>query len=307
MIVYKEKPPSHAQNCKNLTKSDFMEHISIVYPSQKLKPYINHFIFPHFPLQYIRQEDQGRLQVLPSPSSSIILFFSEPSMLVQKQSLEKYCEFGLVGYYSAPKTIIRNSTLDQMIIQFTPVGIQQLLEFQLHEITDQFITIKEIFPQNYNELINIINECETNKERATSFESFIYNKLQKVKSTDNRVAPLLEYIKSKNGTDNIKDISHALYIGERTIQRLILNNTGITFKMLSKLIRFQAARNYLSQKKLDNNLSDIAYELNYFDQAHFIHDFKSFSSLTPTQFIKKIKTNKLFDAPNQISRKDSLH
>ena len=37
---------------------------------------------------------------------------------------------------------------------------------------------------------------------------------------------------------------------------------------------------------LTNKDGDIYYDLGYYDQSHFIHDFKKFTSLTPNKFTK---------------------
>jgi AraC-like DNA-binding protein len=35
-----------------------------------------------------------------------------------------------------------------------------------------------------------------------------------------------------------------------------------------------------------NSMADLAYEFNYYDQSHFINDFKRFIGLTPMLYIK---------------------
>jgi AraC-like DNA-binding protein len=36
------------------------------------------------------------------------------------------------------------------------------------------------------------------------------------------------------------------------------------------------------------DLSEICYLMNYYDQAHFIKEFKQFSGYTPTKFFKRL-------------------
>jgi AraC-like DNA-binding protein len=60
--------------------------------------------------------------------------------------------------------------------------------------------------------------------------------------------------------------------------------TGVTPKMMARLIRFQniVYTMYLNPLR---RASDLAQDFGYTDQAHFIHDFKAFASLTPGEFI----------------------
>ena len=58
---------------------------------------------------------------------------------------------------------------------------------------------------------------------------------------------------------------------------------GLSPKQLSKVIRLQATLKILSTQNAEN-LTTIAYECNYYDQAHFIKDFKEFTGMSPKQF-----------------------
>ena len=279
-----------------------MKNIQVIKPlNPLLRPYVDYYLFPTLDQQYLQKAADGKLEVLPSPGASIILFFSEPSYYVKDNNLEHYQEFILTGIYSSPKKIVRHTTLDQMIIKFSPVGIQLLLDFQISEIIDTYVSIESVFKTDFNGLQFELRNSRTNEDRVRSFETLMINKLGKIKSIDKRAISLVQYICKNKGTQSIKEISKELGIGERTIQRNIHKYVGINFKFLSKLIRFQEASKCLRMSDYKNKITELAYELNYFDQSHFIHDFKSFSNLTPSQFLDKQKNDDLYDMPNKIA------
>lgn len=58
--------------------------------------------------------------------------------------------------------------------------------------------------------------------------------------------------------------------------------------MLSSLNRLQISLKKISSSKLQK-LTDVAYELEYFDQAHFNNDFKRFTNLKPTEYVKLVE------------------
>ena len=64
--------------------------------------------------------------------------------------------------------------------------------------------------------------------------------------------------------------------------------TGVSPKMLSSLNRLQTSLKKLSSSKSEK-LTDVAYELEYFDQAHFNNDFKRFTNLKPTEYVKLVE------------------
>ena len=60
--------------------------------------------------------------------------------------------------------------------------------------------------------------------------------------------------------------------------------TGVTPKTMARLIRFETIRNVLIVNPL-RRTADLAQDFGYTDQAHFIHDFKAFATLTPGEFV----------------------
>ena len=58
------------------------------------------------------------------------------------------------------------------------------------------------------------------------------------------------------------------------------------------MIRFQSAIQNIN-RDYTLTLTDLALKLGYYDQAHFIHDFKSFSGMTPKKYLKMIQTEDL--------------
>ena len=66
---------------------------------------------------------------------------------------------------------------------------------------------------------------------------------------------------------------------------------GMSPKQLAKIVRFQTAVSALNDPN-ERTLTQIAADLGYFDQAHFVHDFKSYTGLTPKKYQTFLKTEK---------------
>jgi methylphosphotriester-DNA--protein-cysteine methyltransferase len=65
---------------------------------------------------------------------------------------------------------------------------------------------------------------------------------------------------------------------------------GVSPKMLSSLNRFQSILHSISKSKPDK-LTNFAYELDFYDQAHFNNNFKNFTDLKPNAYIKHVEAN----------------
>ena len=70
---------------------------------------------------------------------------------------------------------------------------------------------------------------------------------------------------------------------ERQFRRRFQEAVGIGPKLFSRILRFQRALHAIDR----SGLLPAALECGYFDQAHFIHDFRSFASETPAAYASR--------------------
>ncbi|WP_167278692.1 helix-turn-helix domain-containing protein [Paenibacillus lupini] len=75
---------------------------------------------------------------------------------------------------------------------------------------------------------------------------------------------------------------------ERYIRTKFEQSLGISPKLYGHIIRFQRTLGAIVRG--GSTLTDVAMEGSYFDQSHFMKEFKSFSQLTPIQLRKYQKS-----------------
>jgi len=81
------------------------------------------------------------------------------------------------------------------------------------------------------------------------------------------------------------EIYQKLYYSPRQCQRLFVKNYGLSPQMILCILRFQKCLQILTSKKFDPKYAmDVS---NYYDQSHFINDFKRNIGLTPFELIRK--------------------
>ncbi len=76
----------------------------------------------------------------------------------------------------------------------------------------------------------------------------------------------------------VRELTQAFDISERQLERRFLRQVGVGPKRLEALLRFS---HIASQKRAAKSLAELALEAGYFDESHFVRDFKRFSGLTP--------------------------
>lgn len=96
----------------------------------------------------------------------------------------------------------------------------------------------------------------------------------------NIIASIAGIIHKGKGNINIAKIAEEVGYNQRYLDRVFKEAVGVSMKKYAEIIRIQKAIYYLQ-----NSLAYEIYErLGYYDQAHFIKDFKKNTSLTPSRF-----------------------
>ena len=91
------------------------------------------------------------------------------------------------------------------------------------------------------------------------------------------------------GTLKISDMTSTLGYSQRYISNIFKCHFGLSLKKYSDIIRAQTAITYLEY----TDIMDVIVDLGYYDQPHFIHDFKQYTSMTPSSFFFFFFLNKV--------------
>lgn len=98
--------------------------------------------------------------------------------------------------------------------------------------------------------------------------------------------PIFELLKKCETPQEINTFCRQNNIGLRTLERMYNKHVGISASTFGTLNRFHQSMNQLLQHDF-SKLSDVAFDNGYFDQMHFIRDFKRFTGDTPKDFIRQ--------------------
>ena len=196
---------------------------------------------------------QPRAMVL---GQTIEPFFIEPTGYVNTFAIRFY-PYGFANFVATP--------LKDLINKETP------LELLFGEKTAKDLEIKMIEATNSNERIEII-------------ETFLINRLNEKSTINNIVKTTIDVLLATNGSASISKILKEDLSKRRQLERNFIKQIGVSPKQFGKVIRLQTALKLLLNKKKEN-LTEIAYESEYFDQAHFIKDFEAFTGINPKDFL----------------------
>ena len=191
----------------------------------------------------------------------------------------------VMGQRTKSFDILPSGNVDTFAICFYPIGFTNFVTMPLENLVDKETPISELFGwAEANDLEQQMIRAIDTQQRINIIESFLLKILNEKSTISNIVKSTVEALLKTNGTTPINIILKDDISKRRQLERHFRKQIGISPKQLSKAIRLQATLNLLLNKKSET-LTDIAYESEYFDQNHFIKDFKDFVGVTPKDFL----------------------
>ncbi|MGN6394778.1 MAG: DUF6597 domain-containing transcriptional factor [Mucilaginibacter sp.] len=116
-------------------------------------------------------------------------------------------------------------------------------------------------------------------------EDFLLARLQRSGHRFAKLKLMNAIVRELNNDDffrNINTISARYGMTPRYLQRLFLSYSGISPHLFSNITRFQKSLQLIAKDELP--LTTVAHQCGYYDQSHFIKDFKNFTGLPPSRF-----------------------
>nr|WP_255762662.1 helix-turn-helix transcriptional regulator [Halomonas alkalisoli] len=99
----------------------------------------------------------------------------------------------------------------------------------------------------------------------------------------------LGWLQRRHGQASIAELVTELPFGQRRLERLFQHHVGLSPKRYARLLRVAHSRELIKQGGAASSLTDTAFTAGYFDQSHFIHDFKAVTGFTPGGYLDHVR------------------
>jgi AraC-like DNA-binding protein len=184
-----------------------------------------------------------------------------------------------------PSQSYRRFTIDKGFGMFGvylyPFAIPQLFGTPVASLANQLPDLQTWLGAEGRDLEEKMMLAKNNQQRITTMVSFFENRLR---HCDNTIHPLTRAITGmveQQQLARVDELSTQCFLSIRQFERKFKELAGLSPKLYTRILRFQAATRQYGENK---SLTDIAYDCGYYDQSHFIHDFKEFSGLHPKAY-----------------------
>ncbi len=224
---------------------------------------------------------------MPSPDQAI--FINLFTRLKSKKSGETHFNTAtsctLMGAQITPFKLLVEESHKAVSIIFQPGGLNRFLGIPMTEIFDNGYSAREVIGKEIDELTDKSHDTISLDELDTLVQSYFLGKLSRVKEQ----LPIdfaLQYLLANHNT-SMDRIAGMACMSIRNFERKCKERLGMSAKMYARISRF-----YKAYKTLENcetvSWTDLVYRTGYYDQMHFIKDFREFAKLTPTVLQKEL-------------------
>ncbi|MDA3890332.1 MAG: helix-turn-helix domain-containing protein [Salinivirgaceae bacterium] len=168
-------------------------------------------------------------------------------------------------------------------VSFKPTGLFPILGIPIVEFKNKIINLSDLVPKLSHQWFEQILNANTLHDKLKSIEAGLLNLLDSNQNNEG-FSKVFDAFKMQSTSTNLDQFCKNINISKRTLERNFNVQVGMNPKTYLRLNRFQNTLNQALYTKYDR-LGDLAFDNHYFDQMHFIRDFKSFAGETPSQFL----------------------
>lgn len=183
-------------------------------------------------------------------------------------------------------TIPSGRESEMFVINFHKGRSYPFVQMPLNELTDSVVDGDLVLTSEIMNLREMILASTLIPQKFIIVENYLVKKFR----SKLIVNPFIEFAVNKiiacSNQMSIEEISNKVGYSQKHLIKLFKDNVGLTPKGFLKIIRFQKTIEEIATTK-EINWAGIAYESGYYDQAHFINDFKLFSGFTPQEYLSK--------------------
>ena len=245
-------------------------------PSDALKPYVKL-------LAISEATEESAYKVLPGTGMVMGFQYSGNLVTIENTKETRLNTAGITGLQDKFRLFKNSKNIGTALVFFNETGAAYFFKAPMNELFGESVALDNFMSQSeLNEIEDRLSEAQSHTQRITIVEQFLINHIQPL-YTDKLVQTAIAHIQHTKGNIKITDLAKLLYTSKSPLEKRFRKIVGASPKKFASIVRFNALLKSHTEEK---TLTELGLEAGYFDQAHFIHDFKTITGETPETYFQ---------------------
>ncbi len=256
---------------------------SLLYtPSAPLSTFVRCFWYSEGAPRTHRKE-----RLLPTGETSVIFNLrDEPIRIYDARDPGGYTTYGpaILSGARARSFVIDTQQQDRVAgVQFAPAGAFPFFRPPASEFEGATTGLEDLWSRQAADIRDRLLAARAPKALLVELERCLLEQLVRPLELHPAVSYSLEQFAHPAQSTRVAAVTDRIGLSPRRFIELFRRQTGLAPKVFFRVRRFQQALQTVHRRK-DIDWARVALDCGYYDQPHFIHDFQSFSGLTPTAY-----------------------
>jgi AraC-like DNA-binding protein len=254
-----------------------MKGITIISPPPHLSKYVRSFWFAG------PSAHEQSYKVLPDGAPGLIFQHNNGHPGITWQGEYKLPVAFVYGQATAPGTNYMEAGTACLGVHFRPHVWKALFRVDASEVTNTLIELENLPGFDITEqLLNTTDPLQITKLLGDC----LWDQLSSNQLEDHIIEHSVHTMTAQITGLQIRELQSDYAISRRQYQRRFQQHMGVSPETYMRILKFQRSLQAINRQSF-SKLSDIAYDLGFADQSHFIREFKFFSGYTPKDLLKE--------------------
>ena len=219
------------------------------------------------------------VDVFADARADLVFNYGAPYTRVEPGRVESLAHSNLDAQRVHPITIKQRGRVIVAGVRFKTAGLGAFVS-SVHRFTNRVVPIATVFGRDVIALERALREkIGDDKSQAALLDAYFGSKLEPTDSK-RQLWALKSKIEAANGLVRIDELAEEAGVSIRQIDRLFREHLGVRPKAFARIARFQNAIGLL-KKDPGCTMADVAARCGYYDQSHFVHEFRRFAGAPP--------------------------
>ena len=171
-------------------------------------------------------------------------------------------------------------------IVFKPAALATLYGLPIYEYTEERINLYEVFNRNVVDKYAGEIKRSVEEQKVKLLEEFVMHHYNIHKPEPDYIDHAANFIVEHNGMIQVSDLLKDSYMSRRSFERKFFHKVGLSPKYYARIRRIGYLLSFVAGKR-KADWPKLLADCEFYDQAHFIKDFKEFTGRSPQQYLKE--------------------